>query len=40
MYQLLEDHISIMRFILKSIFIIYLFYIMDTDNFIYKFNQT
>jgi hypothetical protein len=38
--QLLEDHFSIFRFMLKYNFIIYLFYIVDTDNFIYKVGQT
>jgi hypothetical protein len=38
--RLLGDHVSIIRFNLKSIFLIYLFYIMNTSNFIYKFDKT
>jgi hypothetical protein len=37
---LLGDHVSIIRFNLKSIFLIYLFYIMNTSKYIYKFDKT
>jgi hypothetical protein len=34
-YQVLQYHISIIRFILKSIFILYLSYNIETDNLIH-----
>jgi hypothetical protein len=37
---LLGDHVSIIRFNLKYIFLIYLFYIMNTSKYIYKFDKT
>jgi hypothetical protein len=39
-YKRLEDQINIIRLIWKSIFIIYLFYTMNIDNFIYNYCQT
>jgi hypothetical protein len=38
-YTFLEDQINIIRFIFNFIFIIYLFCIVNIDNFIYKYAQ-